>query len=482
LRPDGGAEEVSIAEVPRFVDERHNPENSKGVAAVEVFLPAPLLASGLCLVDTPGLGSVFGTNAAVTSRFLPQIDAALAVLGADPPITGEEAEFLGRVTREIGDRLLVALNKADRVSPAELRAAREFTLDVLQRRLHLRPDRIFEVSARERLETGAPTRDWNALVEHLGTLAKRSATSILGDAMVRVLRRSRQALLHEIAEQHAALRRPIEATEGRVAGLRRALAAAERSLGDLAGLFAATEVELARRFEQERRTFLAGAAPRTRDALGQAIRSAAPGAGRRLRDVALERARELVEREIRAFLADVEPVAESLYREATDRFVALANDFLVRTAGEGAQSIAPLRAEEGFREPRHFFFTNLMSRTAIGPLAWLGDVLGVGRLGRVMRHALAYAAEILDVNAMRVENDLRDRTLESRRSLEAQVRERLTKAVAVGERALAKARERQSAGAAAVAADLARLASLEAEVERLGRAPAATDIAASTKA
>jgi len=41
-------------------------------------------------VDTPGLGSVFTGNTATTQAFIPHIDAALVVVGADPPIAGEE--------------------------------------------------------------------------------------------------------------------------------------------------------------------------------------------------------------------------------------------------------------------------------------------------------------------------------------------------------------------------------------------------------
>src|SRR5207244_12572453 len=76
-------------DVPLYVTEEHNHENVKGVAVVEVFLPAPLLARGLCLVDTPGIGSTFAANSEVTRAFVPHIDAALVVLGADPPISGD---------------------------------------------------------------------------------------------------------------------------------------------------------------------------------------------------------------------------------------------------------------------------------------------------------------------------------------------------------------------------------------------------------
>ena len=87
---DGGSRMVGLHDVAAYVAEEHNPENAKDVAAVEITLPSPLLASGTCLVDTPGVGSVFAGNTAVTREFLPHVDAAIVVLGADPPISGEE--------------------------------------------------------------------------------------------------------------------------------------------------------------------------------------------------------------------------------------------------------------------------------------------------------------------------------------------------------------------------------------------------------
>lgn len=59
---DGGSSTIRVDELPLFVTERGNPRNEKHVAAVDIFHPASLLAKGMCLVDTPGLGSVFEAN------------------------------------------------------------------------------------------------------------------------------------------------------------------------------------------------------------------------------------------------------------------------------------------------------------------------------------------------------------------------------------------------------------------------------------
>ena len=86
----GGWTDIPVKSVDEYVSEEKNPENVKHVAALEIFVPSPLLATGMCFVDTPGLGSVFTGNTAATQAFIPHIDAALVVIGADPPLAGEE--------------------------------------------------------------------------------------------------------------------------------------------------------------------------------------------------------------------------------------------------------------------------------------------------------------------------------------------------------------------------------------------------------
>jgi len=54
---DGAWRDVAVADLKEYVTEELNPENKKGVDGAEVFVPSALLSSGMCFVDTPGLGS-----------------------------------------------------------------------------------------------------------------------------------------------------------------------------------------------------------------------------------------------------------------------------------------------------------------------------------------------------------------------------------------------------------------------------------------
>ena len=132
---DGSWRDIAMTDLKEYVTEELNPENKRAVEGAEVFVPSPLLSSGMCFVDTPGLGSVFTGNTATTQAFIPHIDAALVVVGADPPIAGEELALVEAVGKRVQDLILV-INKADRTSDPERAAAAKFTRAILEKRLH----------------------------------------------------------------------------------------------------------------------------------------------------------------------------------------------------------------------------------------------------------------------------------------------------------------------------------------------------------
>lgn len=80
-----------------------------------------------------GIRSVFSGNTETTKDFIPQIDAAILVVEADPPISGEEAALVEAVAVNV-DRILIVLNKIDQVSPAERQQAAAFASKVLEAR------------------------------------------------------------------------------------------------------------------------------------------------------------------------------------------------------------------------------------------------------------------------------------------------------------------------------------------------------------
>jgi polyhydroxyalkanoate synthesis regulator phasin len=84
-----------------------------------------------------------------------------------------------------------------------------------------------------------------------------------------------------------------------------------------------------------------------------------------------------------------------------------------------------------------------------------------------LRDAGAYLEGLLTSNSARIQNDLIERVRESRRRLEAEIRERLSTALILAEEAFARARTRHAAGAAAVRAEIETLETLRRAVENL---------------
>lgn len=124
---DGSRRDAPVAELATFVTEAANPDNSRGVRDVTVWVDSPLLSAyALDLVDTPGIGSVYAHNTVEAHAAVAQLDAAVLVLSVDPPITAAERDLLGDIL--VGSvRTFVVVNKADRFPPEEVEESLAFT-------------------------------------------------------------------------------------------------------------------------------------------------------------------------------------------------------------------------------------------------------------------------------------------------------------------------------------------------------------------
>ena len=166
-----------------FVTEEANPRNMLGVARVELRLPSELLASGVVLIDTPGVGSTFHHNTAAANAVLAECDAAFFVVSPDPPITEVEVQFLASVRQTVA-RIIVVLNKIDTVEPDERIIVEAFLRRVLAEQAGLdMTTPIFCLSGRDALrarlvgDCGAPGGERNR-----GTRSVSHTISRFGEA------------------------------------------------------------------------------------------------------------------------------------------------------------------------------------------------------------------------------------------------------------------------------------------------------------
>jgi hypothetical protein len=223
---DGTVRTLPLDELPEQVTETGNPGNRRQVASVTAFLDGPSadghrsdghpsdgsakweargpaesgtswLASGIELVDTPGVGSVYVHNTTEADAALATMDAALFVVTADPPVSASELDLLRHV-QELSVRTYVVLNKADRMTPAERREVVDFTRRSIEEVTGRTPD-LFVGSALQGLRalTARDSAGWAAsgmrdLVEALtGQLSKtreRDLVTSLAKATGRLVR------------------------------------------------------------------------------------------------------------------------------------------------------------------------------------------------------------------------------------------------------------------------------------------------------
>jgi GTP-binding protein EngB required for normal cell division len=474
VRVRGGAWlDVAMIDLKEYVTEELNPENKKAVEGAEVFVPSPLLSSGMCFVDTPGLGSVFTGNTATTQAFIPHIDAALVVVGADPPIAGEELALVEAIGKQVQDLILV-INKADRTSDAERAAAAKFTREILEKRLHRPMGEVFEVSAAERMESRGPLRDWEQLLASLHHLVEDSGRNLVRAACDRGLQRLSEQLLVIIDEDRDALQRPIEESERRIELMKETINEAERSMRELDYLFMAELHRISDLFGERHRRFFRSAWTESETEFGKELPSVPLGFGPRYRRRVMHLAQEISSRKVMPWLKPEQEEGERQYRAVALRFVEMGNNFLIQLAGAGLSELTrmphALDPEKGLRVRSRFIFEDFIGTAQpTSPLRWLADIILplVGARKVITNEAREFLRHLLEVNSARVQNDVLNRIQDGRGRLEAEIRKLLHEISRIAEQALDRARKVKEEGSPAIESAIERLDRLEQEVSAL---------------
>jgi len=470
---DGSWQDVAMSDLKEYVTEELNPENKKAVDGAEVFVPSPLLSSGMCFVDTPGLGSVFTGNTATTQAFIPHIDAALVVVGADPPIAGEELTLVEAVGKQVQDLILI-INKADRTSDPERAAAIKFTREILGKRLHRPMGEVFEVSAAERMENRGPLRDWEKLLASLHHLVEDSGRNLVRAACDRGLQRLSEQLLAIISEDRDALQRPIEESERRIELMRETINEAERSMRELNFLFMAEQQRISDLFVERHKRFFHSAWTESEKEFDEELLSVPLGFGPHYRRRVMRLAQEVSRRRVMPWLRPEQEEGERQYSAVALRFVEMGNNFLRKLAGAGLSELTrmphALDPEKGLRVRSKFIFEDFIGTAQPpSPLRWLADIFLplVGGRKLITKDAREFLEHLLEVNSSRVQNDVLNRIQESRERLEVEIRKLLHEVSRIAEQALDRARKVKEEGAPAVQSAIERLNRIEQDISAL---------------
>lgn len=448
---DGTSRTVPPGTVVDYISEELNPGNMKNVARVIVETPSPLLERSIALVDTPGVGSVYRHNTEVAERYLPEADAVVLVLSADPVIGAAEVEFL-RSARRWARRLFVVLNKIDHLDAAELAQAKAFTERVVREALDDPGTHLNLMSAKLGLQSrlsgdmdAANRSGLPAFEAALLDAVEREGRTLLVDAAVA---RARHAADTALFEADAALASAVAEPSGwedaalriraRLADIREKQYECSRvygaKLSDLrrefeAALYAAVRAE-SRRIETE----LEASYSLLRDRPSAEFRA---GMNKALLDA--------VESFFTGFLAREEPRWSARFKELTDGFAARASELLGEAQDEACDALgAPRRALSrpvlGVAAPSVWFVLEPVS-------IWTGGIQSLPTLRALKpffwKALRGRVASAMDVNAGRVRHDYQRRVEKAGEDALAAVREIFQESSRALERAVQEVERRQ---------------------------------------
>jgi hypothetical protein len=253
-------EEIDPADIDKYVTAADDAQAWR-VGQLDVELPHERLASGVILVDTPGLGGVDDVHSAITMAFLPSADAVVLLLPAHQPATVSELDFAKRLTAE-QPAVIFTLAMADQSLDIQERV--EATRARLSSYLDVPPEalNILPVSAEEAWHARRTGDDRRLAASGLPALENQIWTTLVDQAAVRRLNaavgtmtRLAQDATAPIASELAAMAGPEElaAVLDELDENERAALAVGEELGDQGGLereFAAGVSEIEEAFRE----------------------------------------------------------------------------------------------------------------------------------------------------------------------------------------------------------------------------------------
>ncbi|MGH3795655.1 MAG: dynamin family protein [Pseudonocardiaceae bacterium] len=104
--------EVPLDDLATYVSEAGNPANRQGLLRAEVGIPRQILADGLVIVDTTGVGGLSSAHTTRTLAALPTADAVLLVSDASQEYSEPEIDFLRQATK-LCPNIACVLTKTD---------------------------------------------------------------------------------------------------------------------------------------------------------------------------------------------------------------------------------------------------------------------------------------------------------------------------------------------------------------------------------
>ena len=458
VRNDGRSERASLAALPEFVTEAGNPENVKGIRRVEVRVPLPPWAGAAVFVDSPGIASVHSRATAEAYRLGAGVDATIFVLSPQPPISEAELAYL-RTVRGSATKFFFVMNKIDEVPEGERPELLEYVARVLRDRGEMDGARLYCLSARRIVRSGAPPESvrgtdpgWSDLLADLGRY--------LGEGRTESLRRIGERRVAQYAERLRSMidlaRSSLSASDATFETAYRALEGAtertsvERRAAD--ALLDDDLVDVIAEIDRRLIGFRSDAQGPLVQLLDEFLGSTRSWSAARLVQGFDQRCRDALIPRVRACRETLEGEAARLLASACDRYVRRVESALRevdRAAGASFElRLASLALDVPLSDLSRYYVQvpGLLDGSLAGQSAQL---LPAGLLrGRLRRQLGRTVAELLDAQSGLIRTDLIDRLRQSVAQFKDIVTDRIDRNVASVRAAMELGRGERDAGVA----------------------------------
>ena len=415
VQADGSRRLLRIEEdLADFVTESANPANTRRIARVEVQREVPLLASGLVLVDTPGVGSLHGHSDLIAGLALKETDAAVVVLSADAPFS-ERERLLSESLAERGSPTFFVLNKIDHLNLDELDQMRSFVSAAVAAQLG-RPVRLFCLAALPALGARQSGREPGVEAGEFGAFEQELSRFVRTD----MARAGLETARHELARLVGDLEEALDLGEA-------ALKFDVDAIAERAERFRLAASEEGRAFADERLLFardLAGVSERVASDLSRVARRVEAEWAPRMQSLAESVPFSRLENELHHLVtqaigegfetvrAEETDVVDAAWREVAERLrlkTEVRVNELRRLASGLFEVFLPQVKLGAVREERERFFSLVLwveapGDTVVRLILWLLPRRAARRI--VVRKALARLGDELEKHAGRARSDL----------------------------------------------------------------------------
>lgn len=116
---DGHEIITDTSDLPLYITEKLNPDNSKHVAQAIVEHPLLEPYKNISLIDTPGLGSLYKHNTMATLQWLPFTGVAIVAVSAERPLSEEDINLIKGVSQYCPD-VAIVITKTDMFGPTQM--------------------------------------------------------------------------------------------------------------------------------------------------------------------------------------------------------------------------------------------------------------------------------------------------------------------------------------------------------------------------